>query len=1267
MAVNYDIIDNAVRIDALNWAIEPSIEDSEACMGVVFDVLSEVKSADRIILAETREKEYDFEQVKLLAEIVNAHNKIVDEEKIISIKNFGPQYCEKLFPQRISDLQFLITEALRKDPIGAYVKLHGMITAAKVNAEKSHPQFARCYTDYLNNALLRIDRILSGCKIIQLAKPHLTGYRPGDRRLYRELFHPLIKPNFMLTRYMTAYPKGGQHVEKYYVGSNVVEIFKVPGQVRYIYHVTPPEFKLSEEKYTILDNARRYLAAHKPTEAEFTDPEKTREVFFNIGRDLIRDIARNMGIELAQKELEELAIILSRYTAGFGVLEILLADEKLQDVYINSPIGLTPIFVNHSDFEECQTNLIPTREDAEAWATRFRMYSGRPLDEANPVLDTELNVPGGRARVAAITRTLSPEGLGYAFRRHRDKPWTFPLYINAKFFDPLYAGLMSFLIDGARTLLIAGGRSSGKTSLLGSMMLEIMKKFRIVSVEDSVTGDSNIVFHKKDKIEKSTVKDLIDSQFEKYGYEILNGREILSTNLDGIKVFSFDNKGKLALSEVSKFIRHKVKKPIYKVETRTGKTIKVTGDHSLFTLGASGELKGIKTKQLKVGDYIATPRLLKFESKPTERINLIDHLEKIPGSFVTGLSDMIKKHSKEIKDIGSSLGYPKGRGHTYPTTFQYWKKNGILPSKILIELVKRGIKINPDDIEIKLKSNSTSLPAILELDNEFLTFVGLWLGDGCYDEKSIIISSPKRECEDVVYSVAERFGINVKRHSDGFSLLVHSNILKKVMKDVLELTGDAYTKKIPGWCYTMSSGQISSLLKGLYSSDGYIAKNEVGISLASNEMVKDIQTLLLSFGIIGRVNRINKKDKTLSLRISSNKFLIKFCQSIGFLQASRNMLLSLLCGKISTHDTTDIMPLSNDLKTQIVPFMPQMNYHDYVTRDYNVGREKFNEVMSNGELTGEFGDLKYLTSSDIFWDEIRDIKLLETGEEYVYDFSVPRNENFVCENIVAHNTLELPFVALRQLGFNIERMKSRSVITRVEAELPADEALRTALRLGDSCLIIGEVRSVEAKALYEAMRIGALANVVAGTIHGESAYGVFDRVVNDLGVPPTSFKATDVITICNMLRSPDGLHRFRRVTEVTEVRKHWKTDPMEEGGFVNLMEYSAKEDRLKPTDTLVDGESVVINDVASRVREWHGNWDAVWDNILLRSKINETMVDYAKRLNRMDILEGGWIVESNEMFHLISDQVKIEVGALDTKMIFEKWLEWFKARLARKE
>ncbi len=744
MAVQYEVVDGALRINCMNWAIAPSIEDSDATMAIVIDKLLEARDASRVVLIGVRENEYDTEQTKLLREIAEAYNRILNIDKIISLKNFGPPQCEKLFPKRLADLQFLILEALRKDPIGAYLRIVKMVNANKVLEGTSPFEQKVCFTHYLDNALIPIKNILEGCTLIQKALPILQNYQIGSRDVYRELFSPTVRPNFMLTRFMLSIPKGARLVEKYPLAGAEVEIYKLPTKVRYLYHITPKEFILSDEKYTILDSARRYLAAHKPTEAEAVEPEKSRELFKNLGRDLVRDISRSMNVNLSAAEIEELAIILSRYTAGYGILELLLSDEKIQDIFVNSPIGSIPIYINHADFEECETNLMPTSEDAESWATRFRLYSGRPLDESNPVLDTELLVPGGRARVAAITRTLSPEGLAFAFRRHREKPWTFPLFIKNKMFDPLYAGLMNFIIDGGRAMLIAGGRGSGKTSVLNSLILEIMSKFRILVTED---------------------------------------------------------------------------------------------------------------------------------------------------------------------------------------------------------------------------------------------------------------------------------------------------------------------------------------------------------------------------------------------------------------------------------------------------------------------------------------------------------------------------------------TLEIAVPQIRNLGYNIERMKSRSVITKVETELPADEALRTALRLGDSVLIIGEVRSMEAIALFEAMRIGAVDNVVAGTIHGESAYGVYDRVVHDLGVPPTSFKALDLITICNQLKSPDGLHKFRRVTELTEVRKQWKDDPLDEGGFVNLMEYSAKEDRLKPTDTLLDGESEVLNEIAKRVREWHGQWDAVWDNILLRAKIKETMVDLAIKANKDNILEADYIVEANSMFHLISEQVKQEVGALDSKMIYDKWMEWFKKRI----
>jgi type IV secretory pathway ATPase VirB11/archaellum biosynthesis ATPase len=262
--------------------------------------------------------------------------------------------------------------------------------------------------------------------------------------------------------------------------------------------------------------------------------------------------------------------------------------------------------------------------------------------------------------------------------------------------------------------------------------------------------------------------------------------------------------------------------------------------------------------------------------------------------------------------------------------------------------------------------------------------------------------------------------------------------------------------------------------------------------------------------------------------------------------------------------------------------------------------------------------------------------------------------------ITIEDTLELPGESLRRLGYNIQQMKVSSALSRNTSEVTAEEGIRTTLRLGDSSLFVGEVRSTEAKSLYEAMRVGALANVVAGTIHGDSPYGVYDRVVNDLGVPRTSFKATDLIVVCNPIRSADGLHRWRRVTEITEVRKMWQDDPVKEKGFVDLMKYNSKTDTLEITDDLKNQDSDIIKAVAENVKEWSGNWDAVWDNIMLRKKNYETLLDYAQKLNAPDLLEAKFFVDVNDQFHRITDKVKSEVGVMDSKRIFFEWNEWLK-------
>jgi len=269
--------------------------------------------------------------------------------------------------------------------------------------------------------------------------------------------------------------------------------------------------------------------------------------------------------------------------------------------------------------------------------------------------------------------------------------------------------------------------------------------------------------------------------------------------------------------------------------------------------------------------------------------------------------------------------------------------------------------------------------------------------------------------------------------------------------------------------------------------------------------------------------------------------------------------------------------------------------------------------------------------------------------------------------LTIEDTLELPVASLRKLGYNIQSMKVASALTKGTTDVSASEGIRTTLRLGDSALIVGEVRSTEAKALYEAMRAGALANVVAGTIHGDSPYGVFDRVVNDLEVPRTSFKATDIVVVANPLRSPDGLQRWRRVTEITEVRKFWENDPLLEGGFVDLMKYESKTDQLEPSADLINGESDIIKSIAGNVKEWATSWDAVWDNIQLRAKIKETLVNAAEKAKMPDMLEAGFVIDSNDKFHKLSSKVREEVGSLDSKRIFFEWNEWLKRSVKKRK
>jgi len=133
--------------------------------------------------------------------------------------------------------------------------------------------------------------------------------------------------------------------------------------------------------------------------------------------------------------------------------------------------------------------------------------------------------------------------------------------------------------------------------------------------------------------------------------------------------------------------------------------------------------------------------------------------------------------------------------------------------------------------------------------------------------------------------------------------------------------------------------------------------------------------------------------------------------------------------------------------------------------------------------------------------------------------------------VVIEDTPELPVATLQDHGRDVQPL--HTTLEDGPGVTPT-EALRTALRLGESAIVLGEVRGEEAGVLYEAMRVGASGETVLGTIHGDGGADVHERVVGDLGVPASSFAATDLVVTCEQYRTASG-ERGRRVAAIEEV------------------------------------------------------------------------------------------------------------------------------------
>lgn len=335
---------------------------------------------------------------------------------------------------------------------------------------------------------------------------------------------------------------------------------------------------------------------------EMLDPKaivQLKEKFSKRAVSLLKDKLPNITGETSTLLIN----ILMQEMLGLGDVEYLLNDEALEEIVINS--SSEPVRVFHKRYGWLETNiLIESEEKILNYSNIIARRVGRQITTLNPLLDAHL-ITGDRAN--AVLFPICTKGHTITIRKFARDPWTLTDFIKNKTVSSKVLALIWLSIQYEMNVLISGGTGSGKTSFLNIVMPFMPPNHRIVSIEDSVHGDSPLYYVENDVLRQSTIGSLIDSKLKEQRQVLADGTEVFQNK--NIQILSVTKNGKVELRKPSSLIRHFVEKDMYEVTLASGKKIKVTGDHSLFSI-IDDELCPVRCADLKIGDRLATvPKL----------------------------------------------------------------------------------------------------------------------------------------------------------------------------------------------------------------------------------------------------------------------------------------------------------------------------------------------------------------------------------------------------------------------------------------------------------------------------------------------------------------------------------------------------------------------------------------------------------------------------------------------------------------------------------
>jgi len=379
---------------------------------------------------------------------------------------------------------------------------------------------------------------------------------------------------------------------------------------------------------------------------------------------------------------------------------------------------------------------------------------------------------------------------------------------------------------------------------------------RIVRIFNSILADEQILYDDGRELRREPVESLAQR---------LNG----TVDLVGYRVPAFCSDGTVESAAAAALVGHPTTATCFEVRTRYGKSVRVTGHHSLFVEGRDGVPKPLPVDQLQVGDRVAIAARIQVPERDRGDVDMVEVWDRAgldPWNLLIrhpSLEKVVYERRFELFGAIASRNVqtaPRWRSFVWGEIARH-RARGQCPLGAMRML---GIAI-PRDARVRLRASgkSSELPRKIVVTDEFLWLLGLYVAEGCryqsLDDAFISISC-ERKVLDRAASVVADLGLHVVWTLPGAArapaIFVHSKLLLLLL-DHLGFSPGA--KRLPGWVLGLPLPRLKWVIEGYREGDGVHSGKKFAdatrheFSTVSDALKDDLVVAFARFGLLPAV------------------------------------------------------------------------------------------------------------------------------------------------------------------------------------------------------------------------------------------------------------------------------------------------------------------------------------------------------------------------------------------------------------------------------